>query len=199
MMERNDFTKIPDNLDVSNGDISVLLEQAAILKDAGFQIPAASHSSKVKIAVSSEDRGRLAIPQNNTEVQKFESPGAKKDSIAELFEERKRRMLEKQLAIDKRKAEIEKTANFQEETCTSKSKMVTPWSSATMNMASKWAASCPFNIFLTKVRDIPNEKPGVFSASFPGNDMMMYLSTYLTLSYSFKLVFLVFLYFSVLY
>ncbi len=158
MLESNDFTKLPNGLNVGDGDESALLEQANILRDARFQIPNQDESMSSPCNSSKESKNIIQTDQPSTSA----SPPTKKDPLAELFEERKRKMRAKEMASEKVKAEAQSNPNLQSTDSTV--------SNNTANMASKWIASCPFNIFLTKVRDVPTEKPGVLSASFTGWD-----------------------------
>lgn len=157
MVKSNDFTKVPSGLAIGDGDESVLLEQANILRGARFQIPS-QDDSNVAVAAP-HDSGKES--NNPVEADKpSTSSSTKKDPLAELFEERKRRMRAKEMASEKVKAQSNPNLKGTNPTA------VVPNNSG--SMASKWIASCPFNIFLTKVRDVPTEKPGVLSANFTG-------------------------------
>lgn len=157
MVESNDFTKLPSGLAIGDGDESVLLEQANILRGARFQIPSQDESNVTVAAPhdsGNESKNPVGADKPST------SSLTKKDPVAELFEERKRRMRAKEMAREKVKAQSNPNLKSTNPTA------IVPNNSG--SMASKWIASCPFNIFLTKVRDVPTEKPGVLSANFTG-------------------------------
>ncbi|CAL8141828.1 unnamed protein product [Orchesella dallaii] len=157
MKTANDFTRLPRNFDLRDGDEDALIEQAVILRDAGFQT---QNQSETCLEASSSRSNNLSKPV-------AKSSGSDGDpwngSISNLSEERRRKYREQKEKIQNAVVMTRESKNIDAKAKTTSSDgKKNSWS-----MAQKWENSCPFNVFLTKVRDVPEEVDGVVSANFP--------------------------------
>lgn len=172
----NDFTQFPESLDADGADEMVILEQATILRDAGFQIsplqtiPAQpqnpSPTRDVPIRSSGDAGSSNGNAHNNVTPVASSSAATPKDPLKDLFEERRRKMVERKEALERVKEKVK--ANKAQDLAKGVEGKTTPLSTTSRTMAELWELSSPFNFFLTKVHDIPDEKDGVFSANFTG-------------------------------
>lgn len=166
MMEVGDFRKLPDSFDKKDGDESVVLDQALILHEAGYQPPSSKKLSQAEEGEVSKSKTPStskisATPETTVLVPPSTSRKSDTESeISKLFQERRQQHIKaKQEAAQKLKA-----SHVEGNSSPAKNSKAISFT----NMAEKWAASCPFNLFLTKVRCIPKEPDGVLSANFTG-------------------------------
>jgi len=151
MKQVGDYSKLPHQfhgqLDRLGKDESVILEQAKVLKDMGYKdcISPGDGPNANRNSSSKESQMQKMDSNNST----YDSQGKWTQSMGEIREQRRKKFIESQEAMKSNQGIIK--------------------SDNDMNMQEKWEASCPFNCFLTKVTAIPQEKEGVFSASFIGS------------------------------
>ncbi|ODM92706.1 putative tyrosyl-DNA phosphodiesterase [Orchesella cincta] len=159
MKAAGDFTRLPQHFNLEDGDENAILDQAIILRDAGFETPS---KTNVPEAPSSSSHSNNVPPVAKT----FGSSGGGdrwKGSIGNLSDERRRKYLEQK---EKIQSAVVKTRESRNEDLNQPAIKPLDSKRNVRNMAQKWESSCPFNVFLTKVRDIPVEVEGVLSASF---------------------------------